>query len=326
MYRLVMAPYSLNENLALKDSLVSEQHHEIIEEIAPAKLNLSLHVIGQRSDNYHLLQSLVVFMNNGDMIKVQAADSDSFAISGRFGGGEDFGADNLVVKARNFLRDLIGQERCPPVAIHLEKNLPIASGIGGGSSDAAATLVALIRHWNLIPDADDREAELQLLTNKVQSLGADVPMCLHGVLYRSPLIATGIGEILKPLDEFIPLDILLINSGVAVSTPQIFAKLENKNNLEFSWTDGAGAQYKGLIEKLKTMRNDLYQPALHQYPALKTILHTLQDLGADFAAMSGSGATCFGIFPNAQALQQAYLEAQKIYPNYFLMAGKSYGV
>lgn len=326
-----MAAYSLNENLALKDSPMRNITRETIEEIAPAKLNLSLHIIGQRSDNYHLLQSLVVFMNNGDMIKVEAAESDSFAISGRFGGGEDFGADNLVVKARNFLRDLVGQERCPPVAIHLEKNLPIASGIGGGSSDAAATLVALIRHWNLIPVADDHNAELQLLTNKVKCLGADVPMCLHGVLYRSPLIATGIGEILKPLDEFIPLDILLINSGVAVSTPQIFAKLQNKNNPEFSWSefsqnDGVSSQYKRLIEKLKTMRNDLYEPALHQYPPLKNILHTLHDLGADFSAMSGSGATCFGIFPNAQALQQAYLEAQKIYPNYFLMAGKSYGV
>lgn len=298
---------------------------EVAQEIAPAKLNLSLHIIGQRQDHYHLLQSLVVFMNNGDIIKVEAGQYDSFSISGRFGGGEDFGNDNLVIKARDFLRDLVGKGRCPPVAIHLEKNLPIASGIGGGSSDAAATLVALIRHWLLVPDPDDREAELALLTNKVKCLGADVPMCLQGVLYRSPLIASGIGELLTPLDEFIPLNILLINPGIAISTPQIFANLQEKNNGEMHLDTQKTASYKGLIDELNSMRNDLYEPALKLCPALKNILHTLRDIGADFAGMSGSGATCFGIFPSEQALQQAYTVAQKIYPDYFLLAGKSYG-
>lgn len=299
---------------------------KIIQQIAPAKLNLSLHIIGQRADDYHLLQSLVVFMQSGDVIKVKAASNDGFLISGYVGDDDDdgFKKNNLVIKARDLLRKLMGRERCPPVMIDLEKNLPIASGIGGGSADAAATLVALVRHWQLVDDGSDIDAIFQLLKDKVQSLGADSLMCLHGVLYHAPLMVTGIGEVLKPLELFMALNILLINPGVAVSTPQIYQNLQNKYNDAFLWDQKKILSYEDVIAALNMLRNDLYPPAQRLYPPLENILQQLRHLGADFAAMSGSGATCFGVFKDENSLYKAYEAAERIYPTYFLMAGKSY--
>jgi 4-diphosphocytidyl-2-C-methyl-D-erythritol kinase len=159
--------------------------------LAPAKINLALHVTGRRDDGYHLLDMLVAFARFGDTITVADAPEDQFTVNGPFAVSVPLDGGNLVLKARDALRAHAGGN-LPPVAIHLEKNLPIASGIGGGSSDAAATLLALDTLWGLNCDFDTLAA-LGL------ALGADLPMCLHGAAHGTPLTARGIGEDLAPV-------------------------------------------------------------------------------------------------------------------------------
>src|SRR5690606_24593258 len=190
----------------------------VITELAPAKINLALHVTGQRADGYHLLESIVTFADIGDRLSFSPAQEDSFTLSGRFSGmlSAD-AADNLVIRARDRLRGLLGQtgQEAPPVAIHLEKNLPIASGIGGGSADAAAALRGLSRLWQAkgLPAGG--------LDALALSLGADVPMCLHG----KPAIASGVGEQLSPLPGLPALFLVLGNPLRGVSTPDVFSRL-----------------------------------------------------------------------------------------------------
>uniref|UniRef100_UPI0028B0566C 4-(cytidine 5'-diphospho)-2-C-methyl-D-erythritol kinase n=1 Tax=Shinella sp. TaxID=1870904 RepID=UPI0028B0566C len=172
--------------MPVPDSL---QGFAVVEQAA-AKINLALPVVGQRDDGYHLLDSLVTFTQFGDRLSFSPAAEDRFTISGRFGAVLDADGDNLVTRARDWLRAALAErgQPAPPVHIHLEKNLPIASGIGGGSADAAATLRGLVRLWQgrLPPDV------LHALS---VGLGADVPMCLAG----HPLIARGIGEDITPV-------------------------------------------------------------------------------------------------------------------------------
>lgn len=154
--------------------------------VAPAKINLCLHVTGQRPDGYHLLESLVVFTQFGDRLTVSPSSEDVFTITGPHATGLPVGPENLVLRARDLLREETGHVE--PVAIKLEKNLPAASGMGGGSSDAASTLILLNALWKLGLE-QDRLARIAL------KLGADVPMCLS----ETPLIARGIGEDITPL-------------------------------------------------------------------------------------------------------------------------------
>lgn len=159
--------------------------------LAPAKINLALHVTGKRDDGYHVIESLAVFTRFGDRVEAQGAEQDRFDISGRFAGLVPADETNLILKARDALRDHVGPLKAPAVAITLEKNLPVASGVGGGSSDAAATLRALASIWNL----DIGEAELARIGF---SLGADLPMCLKA----QPLLAHGAGETVSTVADF----------------------------------------------------------------------------------------------------------------------------
>ena len=193
-------------------------------ETAPAKINLALHVVGQRADGYHLLETLVTFADTGDRLSFAADDADRFSIFGPFSAvlaTNDGLTDNLVLRARDLLRQAViatGQQ-APAVAIHLEKNLPVASGIGGGSADAAATLRALLRHWNarIVPEN---------LAPIALALGADVPMCLES----RTLIARGIGEDIEPVSDLPEFFLVLANPLKAVSTPEIFRRLLDKAN------------------------------------------------------------------------------------------------
>ena len=256
---------------------------------APAKINLALHVTGQRADGYHLLDSLVTFTDFGDELTIEASEKDEFVIGGPFAGlllGQEAG-ENLVIKARDALRVLAAGRPCPPVSIHLIKNLPIASGLGGGSSDAAAALRGLNAHWGLaLTDAQLIAAGL--------ALGADVPMCLAG----KPLRATGIGEEITLLDAFPALDLVLVNPGAGVSTPAIFKTLVKKDNRPMS-SKANLASFHAACEFLSAQHNDLQRPAIALEPVIADCLAALQDNGAMLARMSGSGATCFGIFTNA---------------------------
>lgn len=284
---------------------------------APAKINLALHVTGQRPDGYHLIESLVVFADAADEITIEAAAEDSLSFSGRFDAalaGET--GINLIVKARNALRHAAASHPCPPVAMTLDKNLPLSSGIGGGSADAAATLKGLNDHWSL-------GFSLDQLCAIGLALGADVPMCLHGC----PLIAKGIGEIIEPVG--LPqLHLLLVNPVVSVPTPAIFKALAKKDNeglppILSDWgkmspmaTESGGLDE--FISRLRSTRNDLQTPAIIFQPIIAEVIAVLEHSGALFARMSGSGATCFGIFQDAQSKMSALTAISKAHPQWWL--------
>jgi len=280
-------------------------------EAAPAKINLALHVTGQRADGYHLLETLVTFTEAGDTIGIRDADADSFSISGPFGdllrAGD--GGDNLVTRARDLLRDALAStgQPAPPVAIHLEKNLPVASGIGGGSADAAATLRGLLRHWRagIAPDT---------LASMALTLGADVPMCLES---RS-LIARGIGEDIEPVTDLPELSMVLANPLKAVSTPEIFRRLQNKTNPPLP----ASATI-GWMDFLAQSRNDLQPPAQALLPEIGEIIGLLSQEGAALVRMSGSGATCFGIFHSLEAARKAETSLRKKRPGWYFQATRT---
>lgn len=289
-----------------------------IEETAPAKINLALHVTGQRDDGYHLIDSLVTFCQHGDRLTFTLSDQDEFQITGRFGAMLSADADgrdgNLVVRARDLLRKALAAENsaAPPVSIVLEKELPIASGIGGGSADAAGTLRGLLRLWR----ADISDETLQRLA---LALGADVPMCLQS----RPLRASGIGEILTPLPQMPALALVLGNPLKGVSTPTIFRLLANKANpvMPDLPTDAALSDW---IERLGTLRNDLEPPAR----ALLAEIGMLSDMfaaeGALFTRMSGSGATCFGIFADQHHAEQAAATLRQKRPDWYFQASQTY--
>lgn len=186
---------------------------------APAKINLALHVTGRRPDGYHLLETLVVFADHGDRITVTAAEADGFAVCGPFATGVPLDTSNLVLRARDLLRTAFPAAARQPVHIRLEKNLPPASGIGGGSSDAAATLRGLCAAWSLELPAPE-------LMRHAAPLGADLPMCVAA----RPLIARGIGAEVEPVERLPSLPLVVVNPGAPVATPDVFRRLARRDN------------------------------------------------------------------------------------------------
>ncbi|MGR6466596.1 4-(cytidine 5'-diphospho)-2-C-methyl-D-erythritol kinase [Rhizobium sp. PAMB 3182] len=289
---------------------------EPLVEHARAKLNLALHVTGQRPDGYHLLESLVVFAEAGDRLTFTASAADSLTLSGPFAASlppPDENDGNLVTRARDRLRALLADHgtTTKPVAIHLEKNLPVASGIGGGSADAAAAIRGLMRFWSA--DAVDPARLSQLAL----SLGADVPMCLSG----RPLVARGIGEEIETLRDFPTFHLVLVNPLKEVSTPAIFRRLTEKNNPPLPTLPSAGpADAKAWIDYLAACRNDLQPPAEEVLPEIANVIAMLTEGGALLARMSGSGATCFGLYTDQQAAQQAADALRQARPEWYVEA------
>lgn len=244
-------------------------------EFAPAKVNLALHVTGRRADGLHLLDSLVVFPAFGDRLEAEPAAGLSLAIEGPFAGDLGAGDDNLVVRAARLLDPSRG------AAIRLAKHLPVASGIGGGSADAAAALRLLARLWGLpLPPGE-----------AVLALGADLPVCLAG----RPCRMRGIGERLAPV-TLPPMWVVLANPGVPVPTGAVFAGLASRENPALPEVP-AFANADALFGWLAAQRNDLEAPALAVAPAIAATLAALRaQPGCGLARMSGSGATCFGLF------------------------------
>ncbi|WP_110747913.1 4-(cytidine 5'-diphospho)-2-C-methyl-D-erythritol kinase [Phyllobacterium leguminum] len=290
-------------------------HHapasETISLLAPAKINLALHVTGRRDDGYHFIESLVAFTAFGDRIDVSPDSEDHFTMTGPFAAAVPADGANLVLKARDALRTRF-PGHATPVEIRLEKNLPIASGIGGGSSDAAATLIALNRLWGLGLD-------MPALNEIGLALGADVPMCLHGQHSRSPLIARGIGEALDALRRFPRLPIVLANDGTGLSTPQVFQALARRDNPPLP-SPPEFATIEAVCSYLKQTRNDLYAASLTLAPALSHMLDLFTETGASFARMSGSGATCFAVFPDNAAAEAAAAFIKQRHPQWFAVA------
>lgn len=277
-------------------------------ELAPAKVNLALHVTGRRADGYHLLESLVVFAEFGDRITASPAEKDSFFVEGRFAGDVPLTNDNLVLRARDILRAAFPAHPTSQVAIALEKNLPVASGIGGGSSDAAATLRALARLWRIPVD-------MAALARLALPLGADLPMCVAA----RPLVARGIGERLEPVERLPTLPLVLVNPGVPVATPSVFRALATRDNPPLApLTDAAMVR-----NWLTTTRNDLEPPAMAIEPSVGEALAVLRRAGASFVRMSGSGATCFGIFDDSATAARAAEAIATERPRWFSTATRT---
>jgi 4-diphosphocytidyl-2-C-methyl-D-erythritol kinase len=272
-------------------------------EAARAKINLTLHVTGQRADGYHLLDSLVVFADIGDRISVTATDRLRLEIDGPFAAGLAADDSNLVLRAARLLCLRRGAQ------IRLTKNLPIASGIGGGSADAAATLRALSQLWAVALPA----------TDAVAGLGADVPACLYG----KPLRLRGIGGDITALPALPGLDILLVNPGVHVPTPMIFKALAQKTNAPMpadlpDWPDA-----QAFCNWLATQRNDLLPAAAGLAPQIADALATLRATDCLFAGMSGSGATCFGLFlQDGHSARDACAQVQAAHPGWWAACGQ----
>ncbi|MCX8996326.1 4-(cytidine 5'-diphospho)-2-C-methyl-D-erythritol kinase [Rhizobiaceae bacterium BDR2-2] len=279
-------------------------------EIAPAKINLALHVIGQRADGYHLIDSLVTFADRGDRVSARIADADAFMLSGPFSGGLETDGNNLTLKARDLLRATVIEAggAAPPVALHLEKNLPVAAGIGGGSADAAATLRALMRLWNV-------ESDAEALGALALRLGADVPMCLAG----RPAVARGIGEKLTPAPSLPSLHLLLVNPLKPVSTPDIFRRLDRRDNPPMDALPGSFS-LPDWSEFLAGQRNDLEAPARQCVPEIGIIQTLLRLTGAQLCRMSGSGATCFGLYESREAARAAERNLRTAQPGWFVEA------
>lgn len=282
---------------------------------APAKINLALHVTGRRADGFHLIESLVVFTELGDRVSVETSGDDVFRLEGQESqvlAGEDAG-NNLVVRARDMLRaDAMRSARdLSPVQICLDKRLPVASGIGGGSADAAAALKLLCQHWDYHPGAET-------LSRIALDLGADVPMCLDG----RPLIARGIGEALTPVELGFSLDMVIINPRVGVSTPKVFHALECRENPPLPQPQGLGDREQ-FIAWLRQARNDLQPAAQRMVPEISRCLSALEKAGARMARMSGSGASCFGLFADAAEALAAAEKLKQDQPDWFIAATRT---
>jgi len=264
----------------------------VIVEPAPAKINLALHVRHRRPDGYHELETLFAFATDGDVLTVAPADADRFEIDGPFAallipaqGRRGAADDNLVTKARDAFRRTFGIDR--RYAIRLTKNLPVASGIGGGSADAAATLRALAR-LDAVALADPR------LHAIAATLGADVPPCLTG---RTAL-GTGRGDDLVMLDGLAGTPLLLVNPGVGVSTSAVFAG--------WGGVDHGALPGGDLLACARAGRNDLEAPATILAPVIADVRALLDAApGAILSRMSGSGATCFALFADPAARDAA---------------------
>lgn len=272
----------------------------IATEHAPAKVNLTLHVTGRREDGYHLLDSLVIFTEFGDQVSASRTQGLSLALSGPEAGSLGVGPDNLVWQAAR----LVG---AADLAILLDKQLPVASGIGGGSSDAAACLRLLARmSGKTLPSPQ-----------ALLSLGADIPVCLSGRFSRMQ----GIGDILVLLPPCPEIWLVLVNPRIAVSTPSVFKALTHVENPPMpdvipDWPD-AGT----LIDWLHFQRNDLQDPACVLVPEIARVLSVLQATsGCGLARMSGSGATCFGLFTCEADARLAATEIAQEYPQWWTVA------
>lgn len=275
--------------------------------LARAKINLYLHVVGKRADGFHLLDSLIVFADTGDYLSVAPAETLKLTVEGPFADGLAAETDNLVLRAARALAAEIGV--VPRVHIKLSKHLPIASGIGGGSADAAATLLALQQFW---------KTELPMLTLRriALSLGADVPVCVDG----RPAFIGGIGEEIAPAGTLPPAWLLLVNPKVPTPTPQVFKARHGAFSAPARWSQ-APTTIDDLVGYLTMRRNDLTDAAMSVAPAIGDVLTALAATeGCLLSRLSGSGATCFGLYRSAAAAKSAGQEIARLRPEWWTAA------
>jgi len=256
-------------------------------EFAPAKVNLFLHVTGNRPDGYHLLDSLVVFAGIADRIAYQPSGELSLTVIGPFAASLAAEPDNLVLRAARMLAEANGLH--PTGALILDKQIPVASGIGGGSADAAAALRLLCRVWRLNPGD-------HLLDRIAVKLGADVPVCLR----NAPRRMRGVGEQLTPAPSLPPCGLVLVNPGVPLATMSVFRRRAGGYSPEAVLPSGWRTA-REMAGRLGRLTNDLEAPAIGIVPAIQDVLRAISDTkGCLLARMSGSGATCFGLYADSR--------------------------
>lgn len=281
-----------------------------VRSFARAKVNLYLHVTGRRADGYHLLDSLVVFPDIGDILRVRKARSLSLVVDGPFAAGVPTDSSNSLMRAAT---RLIEEAKVSAGAeIRLTKQLPVAAGIGGGSADAAAAVRALSSIWDLdLPS--ERLAALTL------ELGADVPMCLAS----RPAFAGGIGELLEPAPALPAFALLLANPGAELATAAVFRAFgTSSSHASFSQPGRfaeAPADPLDLARTLARHRNDLTAAAIALCPAAAEVLAALADLeDALLVRMSGSGATCFALFAESSAAERGAARLRQRHPGWWV--------
>ena len=276
---------------------------------APAKVNLYLHLIGRRPDGYHLLDSLIAFADIGDRVTAEPAKSLSLEITGPEATGvANLGQNNLVLRAARLLADHTGTAR--GAALRLEKNLPVAAGIGGGSSDAAAVLRLLTALWQL---SIGEEA----LRGLGARLGADLPACLYG---RAAWLG-GVGDRVEPAPNLPEAGILLANPRKELPTAAVFAARRGPFG-DAGRLAAMPGNAIGLAQALVPRRNDLTGAAIGLVPEIDAVLARLARLpGALIARMSGSGATCFALFSDRSAAKEARMALASAEPDWWCAGG-----
>ena len=274
---------------------------------APAKINLYLHVTGRRRDGLHNIDSLVVFADFGDSIFVQRDKDLVLEITGPFANHLSANEDNLVLKAANLLAQYSNVK--PQAKIYLAKNLPIASGIGGGSADAAAALVSLSQLWELgLPKKS--------LLKIAAELGADIPACIS----REPVLISGYGDKLSPVSPFPSGWLLLVNSGVPVSTKLVY-KRHNGKFTKPAVIDYIPSDLPSFAVLLEKLSNDLTAAALSIAPTIgKTIEIIAATEGNLLSRLSGSGATCFGLYEHKKEAERAMQTVLKLEPKWWVQS------
>ena len=268
--------------------------------VAPAKINLALHVGGRREDGLHRLASLVAFTEFGDGVGVGDAAGISLDVRGPFRADVPLDGSNLVLRAARLMAGRRG------AAISLEKRIPVAAGLGGGSSDAAEVLRQLSRSWNVpLPPGVS-----------LMELGADVPACLAGC----PALVKGAGEVVSPVDCVPELQLLLVNPGLPISTKLVFRAFNGSGTPVLEPPDdGCGASE--FIVWLAAQRNDLEAVAIGLEPEVGRMLGRIRRLpGCLLSRMSGSGATCFGIFDGMANAAEAARTLKSECPSWWVAA------
>jgi 4-diphosphocytidyl-2-C-methyl-D-erythritol kinase len=281
----------------------------LIEESAPAKINLDLCIISRRPDGYHELDSLVVFGPPADRLILEPADRLSLELGGPFAPALAALPDNLVVRAARRLAEHVGQ--AAHVRIKLEKNLPAAAGLGGGSGDAAATLRGLNRFWRLGLGIAD-------LAPLARDLGADVSVCLAA----RPARMRGIGERLEWVSGLPPLCLLLVNPGRPLATAAVFAALGSLP-APVPEQGPPPRDRRAFVAWLRARANHLEAPARRLEPQVDAVLKALaMQPGCELARMSGSGATCFALFADRAATEAAAGQIRRAQPDWWVAASE----
>jgi 4-diphosphocytidyl-2-C-methyl-D-erythritol kinase len=277
----------------------------LVRQRAHAKINLALHITGRRVDGYHELDSIVAFADIADVLTITPATGVSISLSGPFANDLPPEGKNIILTAWQLMAVFAKKRNAPftPVRFHLEKNLPVAAGIGGGSADAAAALRGLVQYFDLL-------ISLRELNELALQLGADVPICLIQKTSRM----RGIGEIIEPIAIKLPPAILLVNPRIPLPTSRVFETLKFEHGQSFGTAIGN-------LSDIKSWSNDLTVPAIKIVPEIASVIECLiSQPNIICSRMSGSGATCFGLTKNLERAEIVATAISQKHPNWWVVA------